>query len=371
MSRALSHSSYGGKPQPIYSVLLRQPQLSKSWQTVATIPSVFAPPRPACGKVAMAALIRRRPSRSIGYVLAERSTDGSSLTDSLRRTLPVRKVLEELFEATGYTVCLGTIHFRSVVYLHRLYRSGYAQRYINQELHFGPRAPLYCTALGKALLTGLTESWRYRLLLEIDFIPRGPRSHVTAADLLAELAKLDYREPIVSNEEYLFGARSIAVCVRREHGKQPIAIEVTVPADAFTMAELIELVGPSVKYAADRIAQIEARGYIGTSRVETRGSDACYDTRRSNIYAPMTDQDDIDSESDMPAGTYTDSVNPYKAWYMRRAFRLGWDAAEQGVNDKQARQQVAAAKLNRMATIAWWRGFDTQREDAPDAAQAS
>jgi hypothetical protein len=62
-----------------------------------------------------------------------------------------------------------------------------------------------------------------------------------------------------------------------------------------------------------------------------------------------------------PPHTYTDAINPYKVWHMRRAFRLGWDAAEQGLSGKQARQQIAGAKLNRMTTAAWWRGFDTQR----------
>jgi hypothetical protein len=34
--------------------------------------------------------------------------------------------------------------------------------------------------------------------------------------------------------------------------------------------------------------------------------------------------------------TYTDAVNPYKEWHMRRAFRLGWETAEQGLDLKQA-----------------------------------
>jgi hypothetical protein len=58
---------------------------------------------------------------------------------------------------------------------------------------------------------------------------------------------------------------------------------------------------------------------------------------------------------------YTEDSNPYKLWHMRRAFRMGWEAAEDGLDCEQARLQVAAADLNRMTTPAWWRGFRTQR----------
>lgn len=232
------------------------------------IPLVFSGPRRSCGVAEMADLIRLRPGRvstrpgqppSTSDVMATRAVDpGSSLTASMRRTLPVREVLEELFEATGYTVCMGALNYRSVVYLHRLYGPERAQRFINQEVRFGSHVPLYCTALGKALLASLSEPWRRRLLSQIDFIPQGPRSYVGPVELLDELATLDNREPVVSDEEYLIGARSIAVCVRRVRDEQPIAIDVTVPADDFTVQELVEQIGPSVRYAAKRIAQIES-----------------------------------------------------------------------------------------------------------------
>ena len=191
-------------------------------------------------------------------VLATRSAEsGSSLTASLCRPEPVRAVLEELFEETGYTVCMGALHHRSIAYLHRLYGQRHAQRFINQEICFGSRAPLYCTALGKALLASQSESWRRRLLSGVDFIPQGPRSYVMRIELLDELETLDCREPIVSDEEHIGGARSIAVCVRQPHDQQPMAIDVTVPADDFTVQELIEQIGPSVRYAAHRIARLK------------------------------------------------------------------------------------------------------------------
>lgn len=52
--------------------------------------------------------------------------------------------------------------------------------------------------------------------------------------------------------------------------------------------------------------------------------------------------------------------NPYKSWHMRRAFRLGWEAAERGLDSQQAHVQVQRERLNRMTTVAWWKGFDTK-----------
>jgi IclR family acetate operon transcriptional repressor len=232
------------------------------------IPLVFADPRRAGGTAAIADLIGLRlgcllarlgqPHLSTSDVLATGRADADgSLTASMRRTLPVRAVLEELCEATGYTVCMGVLHCRSVAYLHRLYGPGRRQELINREVRFGSCVPLYCTALGKALLASLSEPWRRRLLADVDFIPQGPKSYVSPLDLLAELETLDHRQPVVSDEEYIAGARSIAVCVRRAR-EQPTAIDVTVPADDLTVQELWELIGPSVKYAAERIAQIES-----------------------------------------------------------------------------------------------------------------
>jgi DNA-binding IclR family transcriptional regulator len=233
------------------------------------VPLVFARPRRWCGVAEMTDLIRLgsgrvfarlgQPPLAANGVLAPLAVDsGVSLAASMRRTLPVRAVLEELFEATGYTVCMGTLSLRRVVYLHRLYGQGRAQQFINQEVSFGCHAPIYCTALGKALLASVSEPWRRRLLSEIDLVPHGPRCYVRAVDLLAELAKLDCTEPVVSDEEHLIGTRSIAVCVRQPRCEQPIAIDVTVPADDFTVQELVEQIGPSVQYAAKRIAQIES-----------------------------------------------------------------------------------------------------------------
>jgi hypothetical protein len=60
---------------------------------------------------------------------------------------------------------------------------------------------------------------------------------------------------------------------------------------------------------------------------------------------------------------YTEDSNPYQFWHMRRAFRLGWEAAEDGLTSEQAHLRLAEGHLNRMTTAAWWRGFHNQRDE--------
>jgi hypothetical protein len=59
--------------------------------------------------------------------------------------------------------------------------------------------------------------------------------------------------------------------------------------------------------------------------------------------------------------TDTDKHNPYTQWHMARAFRLGWEAADDGLNERQAQERAERSRLNQMTTRAWWRGFRTQR----------
>lgn len=195
-------------------------------------------------------------SSSQRYLLAPRAADpGLSLIASMRRALPVVDVLQELRDETGYTVSLGVLGPRYVTYVHRLFGHRRGQYKIDGGLGTGARIPLYCTALGKVLLASLTDVSRRKLISGIDFVPRGPRSITTHEELIDELEKLDLLEPVVSNEEFVAGGRSIAMYVPRPHQEQPIAIDVTIPSKDFTVTQLRKQIGPHVKYAAKLISQ--------------------------------------------------------------------------------------------------------------------
>lgn len=191
------------------------------------------------------------------YLLAPRAADpGLSLIATMRRALPVLTVLEELRDGTGYTVSLGVMRHHSVTYVHRLFGHRQSQYEVDLELRAGAHIPLYCTALGKALLATLPDEWRRWLIRDIDFVPQGPRSIITHQELIRELRELDVSEPVISDEEFVVGARSIAMYVPMPNENRPTGIEVTVPSRHLTVAELQEQIGPAIVYAAYLISQV-------------------------------------------------------------------------------------------------------------------
>lgn len=194
------------------------------------------------------------------YQLAPHAADpGLNLIGAMRRAVPALTVLEELRDATGYTVSLGALDRTHVTYIHRVYAHGLGQYRVDQDMQAGTHIPIHCTALGKALLLSLVDIARRRIVADLTFVPYGPNSIMEPIDLITELEGLDYRKPVVSDEEFLPGARSIAMYIPRPNGEPPIAIDVTVPSVAFTPNQLIKHIGPKVKTAVKLISQAERK----------------------------------------------------------------------------------------------------------------
>ena len=70
-----------------------------------------------------------------------------------------------------------------------------------------------------------------------------------------ELDRISVRGVVVSDEELVRGARSIAVLIPRARGEHPLAIDITVPSGAYTVARLVKQLGPRLKRAAGLISK--------------------------------------------------------------------------------------------------------------------
>lgn len=179
---------------------------------------------------------------------------GSAAISAIRRQAPARAALEELRDQTGHTVSMGVLDGARVIYIHRLlgHRSG--QHAIDRDLGVGANVPVHCTALGKVLLASLSDAERRELLAGLELTRYGPKSITDKKQLAAELDRISVRRPVVSDEELVRGARSIAVLVPRPRSEHPLAIDVTVPCSAYTVERLVKDVGPRVKRAARLIS---------------------------------------------------------------------------------------------------------------------
>ncbi len=179
------------------------------------------------------------------YRLSPRAPDpGAAAISAVRRRAPGRVALKELRDATGYTVSMGVLDRTRVVYVYRLFGHRHGQHAIDQDLGVGAHIPLYCTALGKVLLASVSDAERRELLASLDLIPHGPRSIIDRDTLAAELERISLRDAVISDEEFIGGARSIAVLVPQPPGEHPLAIEMTVPSNAYTVAQLAKEITP-------------------------------------------------------------------------------------------------------------------------------
>lgn len=180
-----------------------------------------------------------------------------SLIGAIRRALPAVTALEELRDETGYAVSMGALIGNTVTYIHRLPAHPPNWCHIDIDIEIEAHIPIHCTALGKALLASLTDEARRNLISQLGFERWGPRALVTPEQLIRALENVDYREPFISDEEFLPATRSIAMYAPRPAAEPRIAVDVTVPAAHLTADELAEEIGPNLAYAVALISQVE------------------------------------------------------------------------------------------------------------------
>lgn len=189
------------------------------------------------------------------YCLAGGAADpGAKLIETINGTLQARDVLEGLRDETGHTVSLGVLHDARVVFLERLHGHKHGQYQADHDLRVGANVPVYCTALGKALLTSLTDDKRIELLERLKLARHGPNTITSKKRFIEVIEQIDSNHAVVSDEELFSGSRSIAALVpRTQRYGYTVAIDVTVPSTAFTIEQLVRQIGPLVEAAADSI----------------------------------------------------------------------------------------------------------------------
>jgi DNA-binding IclR family transcriptional regulator len=253
--------------------LAPNPRLSRSLEYGIAILEAFSSEYPTLGIAEMADIVGISRSTTHRYAItlvalgyleqddkrkyrlsAYAAGPGSAMIGHIRRQAPARVALEELREEIGYTVSMGVLDGTRIIYVHRLLGHRPGQHAIDMDLGVGGHIPVYCTAMGKVLLASISDAQRRELLAGLDLVPQGPRSITVQSKLTAELDRISTREAVVSDEELAPGSRSIAVLVPRPASEHPLAIEVTVPSQDYTVDRLLEDIGPRLKRTARLIS---------------------------------------------------------------------------------------------------------------------
>ena len=182
----------------------------------------------------------------IGPKLA-RMGSGINFEESLRKM--ARPILQKLWAATGETVNLAVLDGQQILYLDVI-ESSHTFRLASQT---GVRRPLYCTALGKAILSHLPEEETKELIDSLTFERLTPRTLNQPSKLKKDLAKSRLQGYALDNEEAVLGARCIAAPIFDANQKVIGAASVSGPLTRITTEKVIAFAA-LVKEAAQSIS---------------------------------------------------------------------------------------------------------------------
>lgn len=198
--------------------------------------------------------LEQTPSRKY-FLSAKSAAVGMAVLGEIALRSGCDPVLGKLREDSGHTAGLAVLDGIRATYVQRLPAHLQGQFEADLELRAGAHVPLYCTALGKAMLASLPGERVEELLSQIDLARRGPNSIRAKRTLVREVEQIRRDGLAISDEEIAAGVRSVAVAVADPVGGRQLALDVNVPSRARSVPEIREQIGPLLRAAADRLAQ--------------------------------------------------------------------------------------------------------------------
>jgi len=199
--------------------------------------------------------VREMPQQgryALGYEVLRLSQACLESLDLVREAHPK---LEALNSDLDETVLLGILDDsrHQVIYLDKLDSS----QTVRLVSHIGERAPVHCTALGKAALSCLESAELMPALADYEFEQFTERTIVDMETLLKELAEVRERGYAVDFQEYRPQVTCVAAPIRN-HAGQPLAV-VSVSAPSGRLGpQKQEEVGRRVVEVVEEISELLA-----------------------------------------------------------------------------------------------------------------
>jgi DNA-binding IclR family transcriptional regulator len=152
--------------------------------------------------------------------LAENALDEPELVRLANPTLT------RLSEEAGETSHLAVLDGDGAIYIDKV-EPAHSVRLVSRV---GSRIPLYCTALGKALLASLEPSDAEAILASVRMEQRTPSTVTTYAELLDELAEVRKQGYSIDYAQNEVGVHCVASAVSLPTTAQPMAISISGPS---------------------------------------------------------------------------------------------------------------------------------------------
>ncbi len=166
-----------------------------------------------------------------------------------------RPWLEWLVEKTQETAHFCIIEDDECYYLDKID----SPRSIRMVTHAGQRLPLYCTGVGKALMSGLSREEVERVAAERGLKPVTSNTITSLERLHDEMALIRREGLAYDNEEMEIGLRCLAAPILDNKGIVIAAISVSGPSQRFT-DERLPVFGAWVREAAAEVSRLLGYG---------------------------------------------------------------------------------------------------------------
>lgn len=173
-----------------------------------------------------------------------------------------RPVLGSLVDTAREAASLGVLDGTEVIYVERV-RAGIVR--LGVDLHVGNRIPVYCTAIGHAILAWLPPDECDRVLAASDIRKLTPRTPTTIEEILLELEEARARGYAVSDQVVNIGLRVLAAPVLDSHGYPLAAVSVVSTPYHMSLDEFVASTAERIVEAAAKISR--AMQATGQSRV--------------------------------------------------------------------------------------------------------
>jgi DNA-binding IclR family transcriptional regulator len=158
--------------------------------------------------------------------------------------------LEELSTTFKETVNLGLFDTNEILHLDKID----SPEILRIDSPLGSRAPAYCTALGKAILSSLPPNELDGYLSKIKLKRLGPNTITSKKKLREELIETSKRGVAIDNEELSTGLCCIASPVFDHTGRALYAISLSAPAIRFT-PKRIDKIRPVIKAICRKLSE--------------------------------------------------------------------------------------------------------------------
>lgn len=155
--------------------------------------------------------------------------------------------LLRLQRETQETVNLGVLDQGDVLYVAKID----SHQTLRMVARVGHRYPAYCTALGKAMLAGLSDDEVDAVASKFVMKAKTPTTLTTKEALKADLDLIRRRGYAIDDEENEQGARCVGAAVRDYMGQPRAAISVSAPAVRMDKSKLEEAARAVIRAALD------------------------------------------------------------------------------------------------------------------------